>query len=77
MVKRGFYRHYKGGLYLVLGPGRHTETAELGVIYVSLHYRSLHFRPLTVWNETSRTGEPRFRRVDVFHVLHGIWKKPK
>jgi hypothetical protein len=32
----GIYRHYKGGLYQVLGIGQHTETDEIVVVYVAL-----------------------------------------
>lgn len=32
----GIYRHYKGGLYQVLGVAEHTETEERVVVYVSL-----------------------------------------
>ncbi len=32
----GVYRHYKGGLYQVLGVGEHTETKENVIVYVAL-----------------------------------------
>ena len=32
----GVYRHYKGGLYQVLGLAQHTEREEMLVVYVSL-----------------------------------------
>jgi hypothetical protein len=35
-MKTGLYRHYKGGLYQVLGIGEHTETKERCVVYVAL-----------------------------------------
>ena len=35
-MRTGIYKHYKGGYYLVLGVGQHTETGELEVVYVSL-----------------------------------------
>jgi hypothetical protein len=35
-MKSGIYKHYKGGLYQVLGIAEHTETNEKVVVYVSL-----------------------------------------
>ena len=35
-LRAGLYRHYKGGIYLLLGVAAHTETGELLVVYVSL-----------------------------------------
>ncbi len=35
-LKAGVYKHYKGGLYLVLGVARHSETEEKLVVYVPL-----------------------------------------
>jgi hypothetical protein len=35
-LKSGIYRHYKGGLHLVLGVARHSETDEKLVAYVPL-----------------------------------------
>jgi len=35
-MEAGIYEHYKGGKYLVIGVGEHTETKEAVVVYVSL-----------------------------------------
>jgi hypothetical protein len=35
-LKAGVYRHYKGGMYLVLGVARHSETDEKLVAYIPL-----------------------------------------
>jgi hypothetical protein len=43
------YKHYKGGKYKVLSLAKHSETDETVVIYKSLHYGSVHVRPLTMW----------------------------
>lgn len=45
------YRHFKGGLYIVLAITRHSETDELLVIYKSLLFHSIHARPLSMWFE--------------------------
>ncbi len=35
-MRAGVYKHHKGGLYQVFGLGQHTETGEIGVIYIPL-----------------------------------------
>ena len=35
-MQAGVYRHYRGGLYQVLGVAEHSETGERVVVYVSL-----------------------------------------
>lgn len=35
-LKAGIYKHYKGGMYLVLGVARHSETDEKLIAYVPL-----------------------------------------
>lgn len=51
-MKPGRYRHYKGGLYDVIGVARHSETGEELVVYRPLYgERGLWVRPLTMFNE--------------------------
>ncbi len=50
-MQLGLYRHFKGGLYEVIGIARHSETLEELVIYKSLKDQSLWVRPLSMWNE--------------------------
>lgn len=46
------YRHYKGGLYEVLTLAKHSEgEQETLVIYKSIHFGSVHARPLKMWFE--------------------------
>ena len=49
-VVRGFYRHYKGGVYEVLGFGTHTETGECLVHYLDSK-NNFWMRPIDMWNE--------------------------
>lgn len=48
----GTYFHYKGGKYEVLSMAKHSETDEDLVIYKSIHFGSVHARPLSMWFDT-------------------------
>lgn len=49
-LKVGVYKHYKGGLYQVIGIAEHTEEHQIGVVYISLDATlegpRIRFRPL-------------------------------
>ncbi|MFW5747024.1 MAG: DUF1653 domain-containing protein [Nanoarchaeota archaeon] len=71
MVEKGRYRHYKGGLYQVLGKGRNSETLEEYVVYQPLYDNEfgddLWCRPLKMFFEDvlwQGERQPRFVRVD-------------
>lgn len=49
----GRYRHYKGGLYTVIGIARHSESGEWLVVYRPEYgERSLWVRPWSMFMET-------------------------
>jgi len=51
-VVPGIYRHYKGKDYQVLGVARHSESADLFVVYRPLYGDSeLWIRPLDMFTE--------------------------
>lgn len=64
------YRHYKGGEYLVMGVGIHTETKEKMVVYASLSYGTIWTRPLEIWNQMVTHASdperlvPRFIKIE-------------
>ena len=62
----GRYRHYKGGLYDVVGTVRHSETLEPMTLYRALYGEGgLWVRPAAMFNEEVMIGgvrQPRFRR---------------
>lgn len=59
-----FYRHFKGGLYLVTGIARHTESMEMLVIYEDVeNYGKKWARPIEMFCEMVN-GVPRFTEVD-------------
>ncbi|MEM6583501.1 MAG: DUF1653 domain-containing protein [Pseudomonadota bacterium] len=62
-LKKGRYRHFKGGEYEVHGVARHSETDELLVVYTPLYGEGgLWVRPLTMFIETvQHEGQERLR----------------
>ncbi len=61
------YRHYKGGIYEVLGMATHTETLESMVIYAD-NKGNMWVRPASMWNEVVDTPNGKVKR---FTVLEG------
>ena len=52
-IKPGFYRHFKGNRYEVIGMAKHSETLEPMVVYRALYGEGgLWVRPAEMWNET-------------------------
>jgi hypothetical protein len=48
MIETGYYKHYKGDCYMVVGEGIHTETNEELVSYHNINNPfKLYFRPKT------------------------------
>lgn len=69
-IYSGVYKHFKGGLYLVLGLARHTETNEKLIVYVPLYTLEDHpgprlqVRPVDMFfEEVEHEGQklPRFK----------------
>jgi len=63
----GRFRHYKGGLYEVIGTARHSETLEPMTIYRALYGdQGLWVRPAAMFSEevtASGVRQPRFTRI--------------
>jgi hypothetical protein len=67
----GRYRHYKGGLYEVVGTVRHSETLEPMTLYRALYgEQGLWVRPAAMFNDQldvdgpqGRARQPRFARL--------------
>jgi hypothetical protein len=67
-LKPGFYRHFKGNLYELIGIAKHSETLEPMVVYRALYGEGgLWVRPASMWSETvEKDGDrgPRFSPVE-------------
>lgn len=63
------YRHYKGGIYNVIGMGKHTETQEEVIIYEGTDNK-LWVRPLDMFMEKIEVNGqmvPRFQKLGEFY----------
>ena len=68
----GRYRHYKGGLYDVVGTVRHSETLEPMTLYRALYGKyGLWVRPAAMFNEAVDVAgpaglvrQPRFVKIN-------------
>jgi hypothetical protein len=63
------YKHYKGGLYRVIGEAQHSETEEELTIYMSVETGLLWARPTRMFYELidlpdGRRAVLRFREID-------------
>lgn len=64
---KGLYRHYKGGMYRVLGTVRHSESLEPMTLYQALYgQQGLWVRPAAMFSEQVEIDgqwQARFSRV--------------
>jgi hypothetical protein len=54
-IELGFYKHYKGKVYEVIGVARHSESLEEMVVYKATYQtegKNLWVRPLSMFLET-------------------------
>jgi hypothetical protein len=68
-VKPGFYRHFKGNIYEVIGVGKHSETTEELVVYRGLYdsphgYGAIWIRPVPMFLETIERDGKTMRRFN-------------
>lgn len=63
VIENGKYRHYKGGLYEVIGMATNSETLEEMVIYRALYDDSrVWVRPASMWNDIiTKNGNTQHR----------------
>lgn len=66
MMQLGTYRHYKGGMYTVIGVARHTETEEILVLYHKINQPAdLWVRPVAMFQETIEVDGVRQKRFNL------------
>ena len=67
-IVKGYYKHFKGGYYLVEGVAIHSETLELFVVYKAQYgERQLFVRPEKMFLEMveyKETQVPRFKLLE-------------
>lgn len=68
-LKPGQYRHYKGGLYQVIGLAQHSETEEEFVVYRALYgMQELWIRSKVMFLETVLDNGIEVRRFTFIEV---------
>ena len=66
-VTKGYYQHFKGNIYRVIGVGKHSETTEELVVYEGLYdgphgYGAIWIRPVPMFEETIERDGKTMRR---------------
>lgn len=69
MIKPGKYRHYRGGVYIVLFTAQDSETNKPVVVYMNEIHGTYYVRPLkefssNVMEDSEDGGVPRFKFLD-------------
>ncbi|MBO5059569.1 MAG: DUF1653 domain-containing protein [Clostridia bacterium] len=65
MIKKGYYRHFKGNIYELLGIAKHSETLEEMVVYRACYQaEGLWVRPLSMWEEEVMHEGRRVKRFE-------------
>jgi hypothetical protein len=78
MEMMGYFRHFRGGVYVAIGLARHSETEEELVVYFPYSCPGeLWVRPLAMFiEEVDHEGvrQPRFERIEegMAHVYHEV-----
>ena len=69
MIKSGRYKHYKGGIYVVLFVAQESEAGKPVVVYMNETHGSYYTRPLKEFTsnvnvDSEDGGQPRFKLVE-------------
>jgi hypothetical protein len=66
-IELGFYKHYKGNIYEVIGVAKHSETLEEMVVYKATYQpegQNLWVRPLKLFLETIIVNKQSVKRFE-------------
>ncbi|MBP9771637.1 MAG: DUF1653 domain-containing protein [Candidatus Pacebacteria bacterium] len=65
----GFYKHYKGEVYRVVGSATHSETLEEMVVYEAQTDKKLWVRPLAMFLEDVEVEEKKMKRFEYIGAI--------
>jgi len=70
-IKKGKYKHFKGGEYEVIGIAKDSETLEKLVVYKALYgEKSLWVRPASMFCDTKEIDGNIVRRFELIEEKH-------
>ena len=72
--QRHYYRHFKGGLYMILEECKHSETQEEMIVYKNLRDTQIWVRPKSMFFENVEPGKPRFKEITFDEVAKELSK---
>lgn len=69
MLKPGRYKHYRGGIYIVLFTAAHSDDGKPYVVYMNEKHGTYYIRPLkeftsNVMEDSEDGGVPRFKLLE-------------
>jgi hypothetical protein len=69
VIKLGRYKHYKGGIYVVLFTAQHSDDGKPYVVYMNEKHGTYYIRPLKEFTANVNTdsedgGFPRFQLLE-------------
>jgi hypothetical protein len=68
VIKNRVYKHFKGGLYLVVDVAKHSETGEKMVVYRSLKTGELWVRPIEMFLGYKEINGEKVRRFELYEL---------
>jgi hypothetical protein len=71
MIRLGLFKHYKGGLYFVLGVAKHSEIADQElVVYFNLEHKQMWVRPYSMFLDEVEVNGVKVQRFQPLEAVN-------